>query len=65
LVSLESQLQTMHTTDLAKLASRIQEHQARLKTIERDLDRREGLDLTDILFSEVSKPSERITGGGD
>jgi|SRR5713226_5635717 len=65
LVSLEAQLQTMHTTDLAKLASRIQEHQARLKTIERDLDRREGLDLTDILFSEVSKPSERITGGGD
>jgi hypothetical protein len=65
LVSLESQLQTMHTADLAKLASRIQEHQARLKTIERDIDRREGLDLTDILFSEVSKPTERLTGGGD
>ena len=65
LVSLESQLQTMHTADLAKLASRIQEHQARLKTIERDIDRREGLDLTDILFSEVSKPTERLTGGSD
>lgn len=65
LVSLESQLQTMHTADLAKLATRIQEHQARLKTIERDIDRREGLDLTDILFSEVSKPTERLTGGGD
>jgi Putative zinc-finger len=66
LVSLESQLQNMHSVDLAKLATRIQEQQARLKTIEQDIDRREGLDLTDILFSETSKPSERsTTGGGD
>ncbi|MEK6324680.1 MAG: zf-HC2 domain-containing protein [Acidobacteriota bacterium] len=66
LVSLESQLQNMRSADLAKLATRIQEHQARLKTLERDIDRREGLDLTDILFSEVSKPTERpTTGGGD
>jgi hypothetical protein len=56
----------MHSADLAKLATRIQEQQARLKTIEQDIDRREGLDLTDILFSETSKPSERsTTGGGD
>ena len=65
LVSLESQLQTMHTADLAKLASRIQEHQARLKTIERDIDRREGLDLTDILFSDSGKSAERVIGGSD
>jgi hypothetical protein len=66
LVSLEAQLQNMHSTDLAKIATRIQDHQARLKTLERDIDRREGLDLTDILFSEVSKPTERaITGGSD
>jgi hypothetical protein len=67
LVSLEAQLQNMHSNDLAKIATRIQEHQARLKTLERDIDRREGLDLTDILFSEVSKPKERSTtgGGGD
>ncbi|MEK6406045.1 MAG: zf-HC2 domain-containing protein [Acidobacteriota bacterium] len=66
LVSLESQLQNMHSADLLKIATRIQEHQTRLKTLERDIDRREGLDLTDILFSEVSKPSERATtGGGD
>ena len=64
LVSLESQLQSMHSADLTKLATRIQEQQARLKTIEQDIDRREGLDLTDILFSEVSKPSERSTIGG-
>jgi len=64
LVSLESQLQSMHSADLAKLATRIQEQQARLKTIQQDIDRREGLDLTDILFSEVSKSSERSTTGG-
>ena len=66
LVSLESQLQNMHSADLIKLATRIQEQQARLRTIEQDIDRREGLDLTDILFSEVSKPGERSqTGGSD
>jgi hypothetical protein len=66
LVSFEAQLQNLHSADLAKIATRIQEHQARLKTLERDIDRREGLDLTDILFSEVSKPAERpATGGGD
>ena len=66
LVGLESQLQNMHSADLAKLATRIQEQQARLKTIEQDIDRREGLDLTDILFSETSKPGGRsTTGGGD
>jgi hypothetical protein len=55
LVSLESQLQNMHSADLSKLATRIQEQQARLRTI----------DLTDSLFSEVSKPGERTTGGSD
>lgn len=65
LVSLQSELQNTHSADLAKVISRIQEQQTRLKTIERDIDRREGLDLTDILFSEVSKPAERSTAGGD
>ena len=64
LVSLEAQLQNLHSNDLAKIATRIQEHQARLKTLERDIDRREGFDLTDILFSEVSKPTERTSSGG-
>jgi len=40
LVGLESQLQNMRSADLAKLATRIQEQQARLKTIEQDIDRR-------------------------
>jgi hypothetical protein len=65
LIGLESQLQNMRSADLAKLATRIQEHQQRLKTLEQDIDRRDGLDLTDILFSEVSKPAERSTGGSD
>jgi len=65
LASLQLQLQNVHSADLAKVISRIQEQQTRLKTIERDIDRREGLDLTDILFSEVSKPVERSTAGGD
>lgn len=65
LLGLESQLQNMRSADLAKLATRIQEHQLRLKTLEQDIDRRDGLDLTDILFSEVSKPAERSTGGSD
>lgn len=68
LVGLESQLLKMRSSDLMKLAQRIREHQTRLKTIEQDIDRREGLDLTDILFSEVPpKPihSSRDTEGGD
>ena len=68
LVSLESQLQNMHSADLAKIATRIQEHQSRLKMIERDIDRHEGSDLTDILFSElIDKPGTKSTiaaGGG-
>jgi hypothetical protein len=66
LVSLEAQLQDMHAADLSRLATRIQSQQSRLRTIEQDIDRREGLDLTDILFSEVSKPGQRsTTSGGD
>lgn len=65
LISLQSQLENAHSADLAKIATRIQEQRARLKTIEQDIDRREGLDLTDILFSEVSKPAEPRNSGSD
>jgi hypothetical protein len=66
LVGLEAQLSKMRSSDLLKLAQRIQEHQARLKTIEQDIDRREGLDLTDILFSEVTtRPVRAISEDGD
>jgi anti-sigma factor RsiW len=68
LVSLQTDLQNMHSADLAKLMARVHEHQSRLQTIERDLDRREGSDLTDILFSEAlnkPQPSAGSTPGGD
>jgi hypothetical protein len=68
LVGLESQLSKMRSSELMKLAQRIQEHQARLKTIERDIDRREGLDLTDILFSGLTtRPvgARQASEGGD
>lgn len=67
LIGLESQLQNMRSADLARIAMRVQEHQSRLKTIERDIDRREGSNLTDILFSElISKPEAKSSvAGGD
>ncbi len=63
LVSLESQLQNMRSADLAKIAMRVQEHQVKLRTLERDIDRREGTDLTDILFSELNTRPERPRSG--
>jgi len=63
LVSLESQLQNMRSADLAKIALRVQEHQVKLRTLERDIDRREGTDLTDILFSELNTRPERPRSG--
>ena len=68
LVSLQTDLRNIRTADLAKIVARVQEHQSRLQTIERDLDRREGSDLTDILFSEVlGRPQQPAgnTSGGD
>jgi hypothetical protein len=63
MVSLESQLQNMRSTDLARLAETIQQQRARLRMIERDIDLREGYDLTDILFSELNIGSgERSPG---
>jgi hypothetical protein len=69
LVSLQADLKNIRSADLAKIVARVQEHQSRLQTIERDLDRREGSDLTDILFSEMmTKPHQstgNMPGGGD
>ncbi len=64
LVSLEAKLKDMNASDLAKLAAQIQQQRTRIKTLERDIDRREGLDLTDILFSEVtSNPGDNPVRG--
>ncbi|MCI0487701.1 MAG: zf-HC2 domain-containing protein [Blastocatellia bacterium] len=64
LVGLESALQNMKSDDLARLAARIQQQQAQIRTLERDIDRREGLDLTDILFSELTTGSTQESGTG-
>ncbi|HMG35422.1 MAG TPA: zf-HC2 domain-containing protein [Blastocatellia bacterium] len=67
LQALEAQLTTARSTELARLASRIQEHQVKIQTIERDIDRREGADLTDILFGELAKPTANssVAAGGN
>jgi hypothetical protein len=62
LVSLESDLQSAREIDLAKLGARIQQQRDLIKSLERDIDRREGLALSDILFSEVTSRSEGSQG---
>jgi hypothetical protein len=62
LVNFQAQLKDMRSSDLVKIATQIQQHNVKIQTIERDIDRREGLGLTDILFGEVTTPSkERST----
>jgi hypothetical protein len=62
LVSLEAELQNAHEVDLAKLVARIQQQRELIKSLERDIDRREGLALSDILFSEVTARSNGAQG---
>ncbi len=57
LVSIESQLQNTHEADLAKVSARIQQQRELIKTLERDIDRREGLALSDILLGEATPRS--------
>ena len=57
LASLESGLQNVREVDLAKLGARVQQQRELIKSLERDIDRREGLALSDILFSEVTTRS--------
>jgi len=65
LAAFESEIATMRSADLARLATRIQEHQVKIRTLERDIDRREGADLTDILFGEMTTSSRDSKGSGD
>jgi hypothetical protein len=51
LADLERAIENSHSSELARLAQRIREQRAKLDSLERDFDRREGLDLTNILFS--------------
>jgi hypothetical protein len=51
LARLETDLKSTHSNDFAKLALRVQEQRDQIKSLQRDIDRREGLDYSDILFS--------------
>jgi hypothetical protein len=63
LVSIESQLQNSHEADLAKVSARIQQQRELIKTLERDIDRREGLALSDLLLGEATPRSSGTHGG--
>ena len=65
LVKLQSELNGLHTSDLVKLTARLQEQRDRLRALERDVDRREGLDLTDILFSDAGSVHKTAATGSD
>jgi len=60
LALLEGKLKNAHSNDLAKLTLRVQEQRDQLKNLQRDIDRREGLDVTDILFSSNGDRSRRM-----
>jgi len=62
LVSIESQLQNSHEADLAKVSARIHQQRELIKTLERDIDRREGLALSDILLGEATPRSGGTQG---
>jgi hypothetical protein len=55
---LEAALKNTHSNDFAKLKVRVQEQRDQIKTLERDIDRRAGLDF-DILFSSNGDRSRR------
>lgn len=63
LASFETQIQSMQSSELARLSARLREAKSRLTALERDVDRRQGLDLTDILFGELIDPSSETTNG--
>jgi hypothetical protein len=66
LANFQAQLKDMHSADLLKIAAQVQQHRVKLQTIERDIDRREGLGLTDILLGEAASPANsRGRTGGD
>jgi hypothetical protein len=55
LINFQSQLKDMRAADLTKIANRVQQHNMKIQALERDLDRREGLGLSDILMSDDNR----------
>ena len=56
--------QDSNLSDLAKLAARLKEQHVKIEGLERDIDRREGLSLTDLLLNGDSDHSGSGTGAG-
>ena len=56
--------QDSSSSDLAKLAARIKEQHVKIEGLERDIDRREGLSLTDLLLNGDSDRSGSTSGTG-
>jgi hypothetical protein len=60
LAAMEEQVRRTHSSDVTKLAVRLEEQRDHIKVLESDIDRREGLDVADILFSSGGR-----TGGSE
>jgi hypothetical protein len=61
LAKMETGLKNAHSNDFAKLKVRVQEQRDLIKTLERDIDRRAGMGLDDILFSSNGGDRSRRT----
>lgn len=64
LSAIQAQLQHSRSADLEKLSFSLQQQKERIRALERDIDRREGLDLTDILFSSAANPPTTTESDG-
>lgn len=67
LINFQAQVKGMRSADLEKIAARVQQHNLKIQTLERDIDRREGLGLSDILFGEDNRrePQSPKPSGSD
>jgi anti-sigma factor RsiW len=63
---LETSLQGVHSADLARIGLRLKEQQAKIQSLERDIDRRGGMSIADLLLSSAAgSESSPDSGLGD
>ncbi|HYL99941.1 MAG TPA: hypothetical protein VEZ90_13385, partial [Blastocatellia bacterium] len=65
LTGLEAQLRQAHTAEFARLSASVQQQRDRIQGLEQDIDRREGLDFADILFSSTSRERRGADSGAE
>ncbi|MGH9821816.1 MAG: anti-sigma factor family protein [Blastocatellia bacterium] len=63
LTGLESQLRQAHSAEFARLSASVQQQRDQIQGLEQDIDRREGLDFTDILFSSTRDTGRGVSSG--